>query len=554
MDFLKDKGMNLKKIFYILLFVMVVLLITILAVLISMGYEKTLSFLIDLFKFERYTNQIQFLISKNKFITIQIVVLFQIVFFSIIIKYYEFISHKFIIYLNDLNNSLSIYKNLFKGVNLYIVILPIISIVYFAFSLPISYDEAWTYLNFTERGIISSLAYYPAPNNHILHSLLTNLIYYILPFAPLLCLRLPTIIISLLLIGVSIAFLTKHYNQKVGILVSGLFPILYMSLYFSYMSRGYALVLLFFVLSLNFILNIIKNNNQERDWFWFTIFSVLGFFTMPSYLYVFIIMNTILLIFYKKSILYKQIKSLFFIITAVCILYLPVIIVSGLNSLINNKFVAPISRDIVISKLPVFFTNALENLFGFNIYISGLIFLISILLIGKNKDWFHLKLLLIFLTLPPILLVAHSVIPFSRTFNYYTFILIYLFIISIRFYIEKVNIKILLIIILFIQALLILNFNHHIYNSEVYAIKSKEINSEILEDDKLYVVNSNLFDAYLFYELKVNDINNYKVKYYPHISMSADTIYNSDYTIIDIDVDETKVKKPIYTTDFYNIY
>lgn len=80
----------------------------------------------------------------------------------------------------------------------YILILPFLAAVWYAIQLPISYDEALTYLHFTSRGPVASLAYYPEPNNHILHSLITN-ITTLLPFLDIcFCLRISSIFFNLL--------------------------------------------------------------------------------------------------------------------------------------------------------------------------------------------------------------------------------------------------------------------------------------------------------------------------------------------------------------------
>ena len=58
-------------------------------------------------------------------------------------------------------------KNLLVILLIFFIVL-IIRLFYLT-SLPISYDEGWTYINFTEKGALSSISYYPAPNNHIFY-------------------------------------------------------------------------------------------------------------------------------------------------------------------------------------------------------------------------------------------------------------------------------------------------------------------------------------------------------------------------------------------------
>jgi hypothetical protein len=549
--------MNFKKAFLITLSITTIFCIVFLFLTIIQGYDGITSNLIKLFNFEDYSDQIKLLFSENKYRYFQILLIVQIVFFAIMIKNHAIIFNKTVLYLHDLRDSLlKLIRNMFNRHVILILLIPLCTVIFYAFYLPITYDEAWTYLNFTSKNIFISLSYYPAPNNHILHSVLTNISYFIFADLPKFSLRLPTVIVFIFTILISFSFLTKHYNLRISILVTAIFPVLAMSIYYGYLSRGYQLIMMFFILALHFAHNIKETHkNKDRDWFWFTFFSILGFLTIPSYLYAYIITNTILLIDTNKSIFEKQLKSFACTLMGVFILYLPTVLMSGLNSLIGNQFVIPISRDVVISKLPEFLTSSLESIFGLSYFLPLTLILLMLILLFKSQNWFNLKSAFIFLTLPMLLLVLHSVIPFSRTFNYYAFTLIFLFVISIQKQIQAIRMRNLIIAAVCIQALLVYNFSTEIFEIERYTMQSHTANSLIIKDDKTYTVNSSLFDAFLFFELKTNKkINKYNVKYFSSIKMNADTIFQSDYIIIDKDIDETKNKKPILTNDFINVY
>jgi len=543
--------MNFKKAFLITLSITTIFCIVCLFLTIIIGYDGITSNIIKLFNFEDYSDQIKLLFSESKYSYFQILLIVQIVFFTIMIKNHAILFTKTVLYFHDLRNSLlKLIKNLFNKHVILILLIPLSTVIFYAFYFPIAYDEAWTFLNFTSKNLFISFSYYPAPNNHILHSVLTNISYFIFADLPILSLRLPTVIVFIFTILISFSFLTKHYNSRVSILVTAIFPVLAMSIYYGYMSRGYQLIMMFFILSLHFAHNIKEtHNNKDRDWFWFTFFSILGFLTIPSYLYAYIITNTILLIDTNKSILEKQLKSFACTLIGVMILYLPPVLMSG------NRFVLLISRDIVISKLPEFLTGSLESIFGVSYFLPLTLILVMLIMLFKNKNWFNLKSAFIFLTLPLLLLVLHSVIPFSRTFNYYAFILIFLFVISIQMEIQAIKLRNLIIVAACIQALLAYNFTTKIFEIERYTMQSNTANSLIIKDDKTYTVNSSLFDTFLFFELKTNKkINKYNVKYFSSIKMNADTIVKSDYIIIDKAIDETKNKKPILTNDFINVY
>lgn len=548
--------MIVKNLFKTSIFITLLVLITLLAYTIAIGYENTISELLKLFKYEKYEDKIKLLLTQNKFYFVQGLVFILVLALTIVLKFSNTILKTISLYFKDLISSFfKSIKVLYDKHNLLVILPPILTIVYFAINLPISYDEAWTYLNFSSKNLIISLTYYPAPNNHILHSLLTNITNFIFPTFPLFSLRLPTIFVSLMIYLIGIYSMKKHYNQNISIASVGVFSVLFMGIYYGYMSRGYALILLFFIASFHFTLNIIKNQSNVRDWVWLTIFSILGLFTMPSYLYAFATLNVVLLFStLKKSVFINQVKYSVITIIVTTILYLPIIIVIGLNSLTNNKFVATISREVVFSKLPEFLFKTLEGIAGVNAIFLLSIIIISLLLLLKNKDWFHTKLFTLFLIMPPFLLLTHSVIPFSRTFNYYGFIIVLLFCISNHNFLEKLKIKALIFIIICLQILLIYNFNQKIYNYEKYSITSKEINTKIISENKSYLVNSNLFDAYLFYALKTKNITNYTADYIPALNMSADTISKYNFIIIDNNLDETKKKIPIYSNEYFNVY
>ena len=435
-----------------------------------------------------------------------------------------------------------------------LILIPILTIIYFSFSLPISYDEAWTYINFTNKGILYSITRYPLPNNHIFHSVVTNIFHLFFPFYPKLNLRLPVIIVSFISMLVSLHFFKKFYNEKIALLVTGIFTMLPMSIYYEFMSRGYAYVMLFFILSINYSYNIIKNGNKNKDWIAFSIFSVLGFYTMPSYLYIFLIINSIILINCTKSIFIKQCKSISLIGLLVILIYFPVIYISGLNSLINNKFVKPIDRSTVLSHLPYFIKYSLEDILGYKLSVLFFFLLFPIFSFIRNKDFFHFKILLIFLVLPSCLLLIHSVIPPSRTFNYYAFIFTMFFFISINKYLNSIKVKHIVAIVLLIQITSLYNFNSKIFKIEEYAIETKNIITKIESENKIYSINSDLFKAYLSYYFNQDKIKVYKINKYNLSPINIDTIHHSDFIIIDKIYDKTKNKKPIIVTSYYNIY
>ena len=344
-----------------------------------------------------------------------------------------------------INNGLAItkkfwrrFQNMDRKYLIFLCILIIVSLIarlILALKIPINYDEALTYINFTKNGFLYSLTHYTSPNNHILHSLLTNLTYY-LPFNNIINLRIPSLAVSIATIPVFFYCFSRLINMKTAILVTTIFSFLPIVLYYGYNSRGYSLIVLFFLISFYAAIQIIRNKDHSIGFLRkylsiFSISSILGFYTIPSFLYAYIALITYLIFFavFQKS----RVKMFHIIISGmitaffVLFIYFPVFIFSGLKAITNNEFVAPISRREVIEGLFKHFTSTFDSLFSINgIIITIILILISIYLLIKSHKPAELVFGLYILVLSPFILVIHSVIPFFRTWIYLIIPILYL--------------------------------------------------------------------------------------------------------------------------------
>lgn len=292
-----------------------------------------------------------------------------------------------------------------------------------ALFLPVTYDEAWTYLNFTSKNPLVSATYYPAPNNHILHSIITNFTAY-LPFGSLFNLRFSSIIIGILSAVLFFRFLLKKTDPSTSLLVLCLYCFSYPVLYYSSISRGYILTVLAFLICL-YALDAFQEK-QRKEWSGvFICGSLIGFYTMPSFLYPFFALVS----FYAISaIRRKDFRQLFHYIRVsittivlVCCLYLPVFIVSGVRSVTANDFVKPLGRKVVLMGLFDHF-NATSRFLTYLPLVYLLVFLALLsglyLALKNSKKLPSAALYVYLLILPPVLLLVHSVIPFPRTWTY----------------------------------------------------------------------------------------------------------------------------------------
>ena len=451
----------------------------------------------------------------------------------------------------------SIWNDLNDRYVLLILLPPLIASIYFAIVLPISYDEALTYVDFTNNPILYCISSYPAPNNHVFHSIITHITKHIPFFDILFRLRISSIVISILTWAIAYSFIKRYYSRKVALFSVAISSMLFMSIYYSYMSRGYALVTFFFVISLYATFNIIKHGSRNKDWVIFSICSVLGFYAVPSYLYPFITLNFIILLYNYKDIKQQFIFNLF-IMLATLLCYTPIILHQGFGVL----SITPGDRMGVLALFPLFFRNTFSEIYGLHLIYTfiaiGIPFIIALL--KKKKE--ILKLWIIFGLAPVILLAIHSVIPFPRTFIYYGFVVLFLMGISVSEYIEKISVKWLTIILLVLQAGLFYNFKNNIEEYESFNIGFHDVSEKFIEEGKTFYVLSGLNIESHKFEMMLRGYDYSKSKYdrifidfEDFRLVNTDTLKgNFDYIVIDREWDRTEVRKPVYSNKTLNVY
>ncbi len=295
--------------------------------------------------------------------------------------------------------------------------------VFLIVELPVVYDEAWTYLSFTSKNPLVAACFYPASNNHILFSHLTHLTK-LLPWNILVNLRISAFLPGMLSLLV-FYFCLKRYVGLWPLLLSTLmlamsFPMLY----YGVIGRGYSLMTFFFALGFFSTLKLLKQPDNANVWRYLTLSNIFGLYTIPTYLYPFIGLNGFLLVFLvyqnRKSEIKLLLKSATLSLCCVFVLYLPVFIVSGIASVVSNKFVLSMSYPQIAGKIPSYFGQTVQFITGFKGVLVP-ITMVSIIglgyfLIKMRKEE---KIFPIFLLLTPILFIGiQRVLPVERTWVY----------------------------------------------------------------------------------------------------------------------------------------
>jgi len=444
-----------------------------------------------------------------------------------------------------------------KAILLILLLIPITASVYYACNMPVSYDEAWTFLNFTQKGFAASATHYPAPNNHVLHSLLTNVTYHFphfLSFSNLFKLRLPVLIVYLFSLLAGYRFVARHFDKKLALATVAITSVFFLNLYYSYMSRGYALVNLFFILALTESFDIVKLENNTKHWIRFALFSILGFYAMPSFLYPFVTLNIFILYFLYKNV-WKQLAANAFVILGVVLLYLPILINDGLSAITDNRYVKPTDWLQTLKTLPYFYPFTLAEISGIHWILLFILAIVSGWILIRSKDKITIVFALVVLSAPLLLMGLQRIVPFARVFCYLGFVFVLLLALPYRQWLYRIKSLYFILGLVFIQGLLVFNFNRKIYayeNKDLAAnITAAEIIPKIIGENQ-YLFNFALLQSNLEFEL-IDKRHKYHIESVNIPQMSADTISGNDYIIINKDFDRSKMT-PMFQTPYYNIY
>ena len=210
---------------------------------------------------------------------------------------------------------------------------------------PMRYDESFTMLAFSSQPLSTGLSSYPFPNNHLFHTLLVHLTSALFGNSPAV-LRLPAFLAGVALIPVGYLVLKELYDRDTGALAAALIAASPLLIAYSVNARGYTIQALAFLL-LVLVARRLKEGQKLSYWLAFGLLTVVGFYTIPTMLYFF----GAVFVWLAISAIVRDVKGprRGFLLRLVgwsalslgvsALLYVPVIVKSGLSSLTSNQFV-----------------------------------------------------------------------------------------------------------------------------------------------------------------------------------------------------------------------
>lgn len=241
--------------------------------------------------------------------------------------------------------------------------------LYKFYTTPKHQDEHWSYNFFVQEGFWVLLTYYPDTNNHIFFNIICYGLSYIFS-DPRWIMKLPALLSFLTCLGVVFIYLLRGRNFWRAFLSISLSFFIYESRQYAYIGRGHLLLSVFVLLTSIFLIEFLRS--RERGYiFYFTICAILGFYTIPSFVFHFMALAIFLIAYIflfenggDKKLWQQTLLTALGVIIGTTICYLPVILVSGGEALFANKWVKPLSEQAFWRLYFVFGAELFEYLLG----------------------------------------------------------------------------------------------------------------------------------------------------------------------------------------------
>jgi hypothetical protein len=244
-----------------------------------------------------------------------------------------------------------------------------ISRVYFLFQVPFHIDERFTYLYFVSKGLGVAMAYYPNPNNHIFFTVLCTIVSGFI-HDPWLVMKIPALLMGFVLVILYWAVIRSFFSFTITLLATVLFACSAGVWYYGLQGRGYSLLMICLLIAIRCVFSILQNKETRfAPFFWLWLSSVLGFYTIPIFIYPFTGLILFAGIFLLKQKEYASFRRL--CVCGVCVvagtflLYLPVFVFNGWNAISGNSWVVPMPWNKFMSEVPAHLLSMADNMWGY---------------------------------------------------------------------------------------------------------------------------------------------------------------------------------------------
>ncbi|MFN3316979.1 MAG: hypothetical protein ACK40K_09225, partial [Raineya sp.] len=300
----------------------------------------------------------------------------------------------------------------------------------------VAMDETFSWLFFASKGVFVTISHYPVPNNHIFYNL-CSIFWSNFISDQILAIRLTSILAFWLLLGLIFYYFLKKTNFQTALSVLMLAGLGFSQAVFAVQGRGYMLVALCFFVAL-WSVEMYLQNQQKGYLGLFVIACVVGFWTIPVFLYVFLSFYAYLVFFVwwkerKQAIFADFFKAGILIGVLVYWCYCPVLMYSGFSALAGNENVSPKTYDSawffsyilsIALRESVIYVMSLPKYVSFVLFLFlGIVLVVAVRKMKNTNFQFLWHFLWISLLVTFAIICVMRAFPFYRVWTYYAIFL-----------------------------------------------------------------------------------------------------------------------------------
>ncbi len=280
--------------------------------------------------------------------------------------------------------------------------------------LPLHIDELFSFVHLSSKGFFLTSTYYPGPNNHVFYNQLVA-IGYALHLPALLAIRLPSIFAGVFLFVILFFYGLYRFNFSFAFLISMFVSFSINVMSFTVQGRGYGLQLLCLAIAIVSLFEWLQYGSKKHVSTLFVLFSILGFYANPTYLYPFTSLLVLVIVISPV----KEYRKLFVVLILICsgvfMVYTPLLFANGFNALVNNAWVKPLETGELLREFPAYLMQLNAYWWNLNATISlylTISFVSICFLIKPMRKW------LWFVIVPITMFVIQGVLPYYRVFTF----------------------------------------------------------------------------------------------------------------------------------------
>jgi hypothetical protein len=330
--------------------------------------------------------------------------------------------------LNFHNGFLSSLDKIARITLFLLLTIQLIAYSFFLWTLPLHYDEWYSWNFFSGDSFYHAFTYYPAPNNHVFYNLVSRV--FIVTGIPMeIAIRLPSLIASLLTSFYFFKLCRTYFSSMVSLILLAFVISNHTYILYSFMGRGYSFVNLFCVLAMYSGAKL-SGHYSGKYRLVFIMSQFLGVFTVPSFLYVIFPIAVVVGIYVLKA---RSIKNV--LLFMLDYLLVSALILGGYSGILfigddpSALFNLQSWTDKFTTDSPSWFNDLFfylemkfNEIFGFYRLRTALVLLITstIFFIWKERmKSYFLCILSMFMFFSPFLIVIlHGTYPYGRTWYY----------------------------------------------------------------------------------------------------------------------------------------